>query len=80
MIYEAFQLFNPTEKFWTLEIVRTDVPHAKQAPVFSRSYTTKKNAEKAAKRELAKWNAQAVCVHCDESHDLDADHECKDGE
>jgi len=22
---------------------------------------------------------QAVCVHCDESHDLDADHKCKDG-
>ena len=23
---------------------------------------------------------QAICVHCDESHDLDAYHECKDGE
>ena len=29
------------------------------------------------------WNNkddQAICVHCDESHDIDADHECKDGE
>tara|TARA_R100001163_G_C5021330_1_gene164078 strand:+ start:437 stop:655 length:219 start_codon:yes stop_codon:yes gene_type:complete len=27
------------------------------------------------------WNNDhAVCVHCDESHDLDADHQCKDGE
>ena len=25
-------------------------------------------------------NEQAICVHCDDSHDLDADHECKDGE
>ncbi len=23
---------------------------------------------------------QAICVHCDESHDIDADHECKEGE
>ena len=23
---------------------------------------------------------QAICVHCDDSHDLDADHECKEGE
>jgi hypothetical protein len=23
---------------------------------------------------------QATCVHCDESHDLDADHQCKGGE
>jgi hypothetical protein len=25
-------------------------------------------------------DCQAICVHCDESHDLDADHECKEGE
>tara|TARA_R100001594_G_scaffold128115_2_gene166227 strand:+ start:864 stop:1106 length:243 start_codon:yes stop_codon:yes gene_type:complete len=80
MIYEAFRLFHPTKKFWTLEIIRTDVPYTEQEPVFSRSYTNRKNAEKAARRELAKWNEQAICVHCDESHDLDADHECKDGE
>ena len=23
-------------------------------------------------------DCQAICVHCDESHDLDADHECKE--
>ena len=22
----------------------------------------------------------AICVHCDESHHVDDDHECKDGE
>ena len=25
-------------------------------------------------------NDQAICVHCDESHHVDADHECKEGE
>lgn len=34
----------------------------------------------AAEMGLVDENEQAICVHCDDSHDLDADHECKDGE
>ena len=34
----------------------------------------------AADVGLVDTNEQAICVHCDDSHDLDADHECKDGE
>ena len=35
---------------------------------------------KNAIRDLEREINQATCVHCDESHDLDADHECKEGE
>ena len=29
--------------------------------------------------QVYRGDDHAVCVHCDESHDLDADHQCKDG-
>ena len=54
VISETIRLFDISKKFWTLDIVQVDA--SAYEPVFSRSYTNKKNAEKAAKRELAKWN------------------------
>ena len=36
--------------------------------------------EDCAVMGLVDENEQAICVHCDESHGLDADHECKEGE
>ena len=36
--------------------------------------------EDAEEMGLVDENDQAICVHCDESHNLDADHECKEGE
>ncbi len=54
VISETIRLFDISKKFWTLDIIQVEAPAYE--PVFSRSYTTKKNAEKAAKRELAKWN------------------------
>ena len=36
--------------------------------------------EDAEMMGLVDVDDQAMCVHCDESHDLDADHECKEDE
>ena len=36
--------------------------------------------EDAEEMGLVDVDDQAICVHCDESHDLDADHECSGGE
>jgi len=55
VISETMKLFNISRKFWTLDIVEVGVQYK---PVFSRAYKTHKNAEKAAKRELAKWNGE----------------------
>lgn len=53
VVSETMRLFDISKKFWTLDIIEAGAPYK---PLFSRAYTTKKNAEKAAKRELAKWN------------------------
>lgn len=79
VISETRQLADISRKFWTLEIIQRGVLYKEQKPVFASAYKTHKNAEKAAKRELAKWNEQAMCVHCDESHHVNDDHQCEGG-
>tara|TARA_R110000765_G_scaffold418886_1_gene522681 strand:- start:164 stop:382 length:219 start_codon:yes stop_codon:yes gene_type:complete len=58
MISETRRLFDISRKFWTLEIIQKGVPYKEQKPIFASAYKTHKNAEKAAKRELAKWNGE----------------------
>ena len=60
-IYEGAPLFDVSQKYWMLEIriKKEGKLLFDQELVFRRKYKTRKNAERAAKRELAKLSQVA---------------------